>query len=59
MQKLRDMRIQKHMLSKDVAEHLKISRITLWKYETGKQKPKLDILIKFAELYGCTVNDFV
>lgn len=28
-------------------------------YENAKRQPSFDTLIKLAEIYGCTVNDFV
>lgn len=42
-----------------VAQQLNVSRITLWQYECGRRKPKIETLQKLAKLYGCTINDFV
>lgn len=42
-----------------VAEKLKCTPSAVNQYENGKRKPSFDVIIKLAEIYGCTVNDFV
>lgn len=43
----------------DVAKKLKCTASAINQYENGKRKPSFDVLVKLAEIYGCTVNDFV
>ena len=59
MEKLKQKRREQKILVKEVAELLGCSRITIWQYENGKRKPSLDTLVKLAEIYHCTVNDFI
>lgn len=44
---------------KKVAEELGIdqSAVSLW--ETGKTAPRVSILVKLADLYGCTVDELL
>lgn len=42
-----------------VAEKLQCTPSAISQYESGKREPSFEVLVKLAELYGCTVNDFV
>ena len=42
-----------------VASKLKCTPSAISQYESGKREPSFEILIKLAEIYGCTVDDFV
>jgi transcriptional regulator with XRE-family HTH domain len=42
-----------------VAGKLKCTPSAVNQYENGKRKPSFDVVIKLAEIYGCSVNDFV
>ena len=59
MSRMKKLREQRNLKVQDVAKQLGVTRITIWHYETGKRKPSFETLIKLAEIYGCTVNDFV
>ena len=59
MSRMKKLREQRNLKVQDVAKKLGVTRITIWHYETGKRKPSFETLIKLAEIYGCTVNDFV
>lgn len=43
----------------DVKNALNVSRVTVWLWETGKNKPQADKLLSLAKLYGCTVDDLL
>lgn len=43
----------------DVKRALNVSGVTVWLWETGKNKPQADKLLQIAELYGCTVEDLL
>lgn len=44
---------------KDVSKITGISQQTLMKYERNAGKVKVDLLIKLASLYKCTLKDFL
>lgn len=43
----------------DVARKLGCTAAAVNQYEKGKRTPAIDVLVKLAKIYGCTVNDFV
>lgn len=43
----------------EVADKLKCTPSAVNQYENGKRRPSFETLVKLAEIYGCTVNDFV
>ena len=49
-------RIKKKMTQQEVADYLNIARGSYAMYETGKNIPTTENLIKLAELYGCTLD---
>ena len=42
-----------------VAKKLGCTSSAVSQYESGKSEPDFETLVKLAEIYGCTVNDFV
>lgn len=59
MLKLKDFRVKKGLKIKEVAQRMNVSRVTIWNYEKGKRKPSIDVLIKLANIYDCSVVDFL
>ena len=57
--KLKEYREKKDLTMKQVAEKLGCSESCYCLYEKGLRKPSFETLVKLAEIYGCTVNDFV
>ena len=43
----------------EAAEKTGVSRISIYGYENGTVMPRADKLPKFAEVYGCTVDDLL
>jgi len=43
----------------DVKKALSVSGVTVWLWETGKNKPQADKLMALAKLYGCSVDDLL
>lgn len=41
------------------AEHLGVSRMSLWAWEAGKVMPRADRLMDIAKFFGCTVDDLL
>lgn len=56
MKRLRELRLEKGLRQKDVAEKLGISPQSLGYYENGINKPDPDMLIKLADFYEVSVD---
>ncbi len=54
--RIRDMREDRDMLQKDVAEFLRCSQVCYSYYEIGRRDLPTDVLIKLAELYGTSTD---
>lgn len=57
--KLFDLRTDRGMTLKEVADKSKIAPSTLHYYEQGKSSPTLDTLIKILNVYNVSVEDFL
>lgn len=53
---LKTLRESKHKSQQEVCSALNIEQSTLANYENGKRIPKIEILIKIAEYYQCSVD---
>lgn len=58
-EKLKKYRELKGLTMRQVSERLGVSESCYCLYENGQRKPSFETLVKLAEIYGCTVNDFV
>lgn len=47
------------LLQRQVAEALGVSMGTVAMWDTGRNKPRADMLPKIARLYGCTVDELL
>lgn len=56
---LQKMRIAVGLSQKKLAAKLDVDRSTVAKWETGKSKPRADMLIKLAAILGCTVDELL
>ena len=56
--RLKNIRKQKKLTQKDVAEHLSISTMSYSRYEQDLRQPDLETLTKLAKLYGVGVDFF-
>jgi transcriptional regulator with XRE-family HTH domain len=54
--RLKELRKEKELLQKDVAEKLGIARNTYCGYELGNREPDLQMLIKMAEYFDCSLD---
>ena len=57
--KLQEKRIAKGLTQVEVARRLDCTQAAINQYEAGKRLPGLETLVKLAEIYDCTVNDFI
>ena len=54
---LRKIRMQRNLRLKDVAEAVRISARTLSRYETLKQIPQIDVVLRLGAYYGLLAED--
>lgn len=47
------------LLQRQVADALNVSLGTVAMWDTGRNKPRADMLPKIAKLYGCTVDELL
>ncbi len=57
--KLRDLRLEKNLKQKEVAKALNIATNTLSQFENNKGRPSLDVLLAFADFFGCSIDYLV
>ncbi|MDL2212167.1 helix-turn-helix domain-containing protein [Erysipelotrichaceae bacterium OttesenSCG-928-M19] len=55
-QRIHDLRIDNDISIKDISEYLKIHRDVYSRYEKGSRDFPIDILIKLADYYGCSID---
>ena len=54
--KLKEIREQKNISQKQVAEYLNVKQNTYSQYETGKRQLPVDVLIKLAKFFNETTD---
>lgn len=57
-QRIRDLREDRDLLQKNLADYLKCSQVCYSRYELGKRDIPTDILIKLADFYN-TSTDYI
>lgn len=57
--RLKELRINKKLLQKDVASAVGIERTTYVKYENGQSEPSIDILKRIASFYEVSIDYLV
>lgn len=54
--RLRDLREDRDLTQKEMAEHLHISQNTYSQYETGQRQTPIDVLIRLADYYETSID---
>lgn len=54
--RIRDMREDRDLLQKDLAEYLQCGQVCYSYYETGKRDIPTDVLIKLAKFYNTSID---
>ena len=52
-------RVKAGLTQESLSKILGISRSAVAMWETGKSKPRADMLLKLAEIFGCTVDELL
>ena len=56
MNRIRDLRIAQGMQQADLARELKVSRVSISRYETGERDPDLATILRLCDIFGCTTD---
>ena len=56
---LKKLRKQNKITQRDLAAALHISQTSVSKYERGESEPDLEMVIKMADFFGVTVDEFI
>lgn len=59
MNKLRELREEKKLTQKELAEQIKINKMTYNNYENGKREPNIATLINLADFYEVSIDYLV
>lgn len=55
-EKLRALRVGKHLTQEQLAKLAHMERRNIWGYENGKNNPSLKTLLVLSDILGCSVN---
>lgn len=58
-ERLKKLREKAGMTQKEVAEKIGVGQSSVSMWEIGKSTPQTKLLIKIAELYGCSVYEIL
>lgn len=56
---LKKLREQSGLTQENIAEAVGVGQSAISMWETGKSKPRADMLIKLAAILGCTVDELL
>lgn len=59
LEKLRERRLAEGLTQAEVAARLGCTQTAIHQYEAGKRLPRFDVLLRLAELYHCSIYDFI
>ena len=59
MIKLKELRLEKNLSQKELAEKLGTSNKNIWAYEKGSVVPPLDVLIQMCNFFECSIDYLV
>ena len=57
--RLKEIRLNKGITQEDLAKELNVGQNTISLWERGLRSPRVDILLKLSEFFGCTVDDLL
>ncbi len=55
-EKLKELRTNRNIFQKDLAEYIGVSRAIISQYESGDKYPSIDTIEKIAEYFGVTID---
>ena len=57
--KLKELRAEKNLTQKQLAEKLILSKNSICEYEKGRSEPNIETLIKLADILDCSIDYLV
>lgn len=57
--RLKEIRTQRKLSQKEVADYLGISDVSYGRYESGNREPSIEMLIKLSDLFKVTIDYIV
>ncbi len=58
-QRIKELRLEKGLTQKEVAERLKVTHAAIGNYENGKREPQIDDLILLADFFDVSIDYLV
>jgi len=58
-QRIKELRIERGLKQKEVAEKLEVTHAAIGNYESGKREPNIDLLIRLADCFDVSVDYLV
>lgn len=58
-ERMKELRMEKHLRQEDAASGLEISMSAYCRYEYGQREPTASVLIRMADFYGVTIDYLV
>lgn len=55
-ERLKQLRLEKEWLQKDLAKKIGVGRTTITRYETGEISPDIDKLIELSNIFDCSLD---
>lgn len=59
MNRIKELREKACFTQAELAEYLGVKRVTVAQWERGKNKPRVDTLIKMSKLFKVTTDDLL
>lgn len=56
MLRIRELRLENNLTQKELAEKISSTSKNIWAYENQISIPPLDVLIKLADFFNCTIG---
>lgn len=58
-EKLKQLRLNKNISQKDIAEYFKIARSTWSQYETNQREPNIAMLLKISDYFNISLDELL
>ena len=57
--RLKELRIEKNLTQKQLADMLMLSKNSICEYEKGRSEPNIDTLVKLSDIFDCSIDYLV
>ena len=57
--RIKEARLTAGITQEELAARMKVDRSTVTKWENGQSNPKVPVLLKLADILGCTVDELL